>query len=131
MPAGEAGWGWLDGEKVESISEFDSLLNRYETNAIKYKYPIVIELISPSGDSLGIGLGRAESLLVYVPGSLLPPYYSSVGEVQAEGEIVFYHCGEPTEYPRRNAIPVGLARDAVRSFFTEGKLPDFVKWEEV
>jgi hypothetical protein len=89
------------------------------------------ELISPAGDSLALGLGRAVSVLSWVSASQDPPYFASQGDLEAEGTIVFHYYRDWSEFPLWSALPLTAARLATREFFLSGKRPSSVIWREV
>ena len=90
-----------------------------------------MEVISPTGDSLSIGIGSDMSILHFVAASGDPPYYASVGDEDADDVVVFEFRGEFTEYPRRQCIPTDQARQVVREFVDKGTLSRDIRWEEV
>jgi hypothetical protein len=60
-----------------------------------------------------------------------PPYYTTVGDVTAEGHTTFSFEGHDTEIANRYLIPLNLARQVVRSYFLDGSLLPSVEWEEI
>ena len=93
--------------------------------------PFLATVVLGNGDGLAIGLGDDETVLAFVAGTGDPPYYVSRGPRETdEPPLDFLYGGEWSEFPRRNAIPVALAREGMRTFVLEGRLPDFVGWEE-
>jgi hypothetical protein len=122
-------WGESDGEWVTTIEELDRLLDALVLQAADR--PFVVELISPKGDTLSVGLGLKESVLSWVPAGGDPPYFTSEGNLQADGTVVFFYRGDWSEFPRWSAIPVEAAREAVSEFWHTGQRPTSVKWEEV
>jgi hypothetical protein len=122
---------WAERPEVVfgTVEELDRLLDQLQQENIPSPVLVTLELPS-SGDSLSIGLGRAESVLNFVSGSGNPPYWSSVGEHEEDEAVGFNFMGELSEIPLRHLIPLDLARQAVRDFVRTGKLSQKVKWEE-
>jgi hypothetical protein len=121
-------WGENGAADVATVAEMDELLDRLAAQSAER--PIVVELVSPDGATVSIGLGRPVTIVNYVGPSLDPPYFQSVGEASDE-EIVFFYRGEWSEYPPESAVPADVGRQALREFFTTGELPRGVRWEEV
>jgi hypothetical protein len=122
-------WDASPEATVQTIDELDRQLDRLQQDCIAAPVLATVELLS-SGDSLSIGLGRAESVLNFVSGSGDPPYWSSVGERKEDDAVGFNFMGELSEIPLRHLIPIDMARQAVRDFVQSGKLSARVKWEE-
>lgn len=123
---------WSEQERpVESVVGVDLLLDELHLLFRGTEPTLVsIELIG-IGDSLSVGLGCDLSVLNYVRGDQNPPYYTSVGELDADEVISFRFGGELSEYPVKNCIPVDRAREAVKHFCNTGKLMPDIAWEEV
>lgn len=93
-------------------------------------FPHTVRL-SVHGYEVEIGLGLEESFVHIDHDSGMPPHFTTVGDSQAEGEVVFYALGgRPTKIPRRNLIAAALARKAVREFFDTGGRLASVAWEK-
>jgi hypothetical protein len=76
----------------------------------------------------GIGLGRPETIAVFIPeDTLVPPSIHAVGS--AQGTIVFQYGGEWSEFPRSEVIAMETGREAMRHFFSTGELPNAIEWE--
>lgn len=114
---------------IDSKAELDRHLDELAERATAR--PFMAELISPEGDSLAVGLGREQSVMSWVSASQDPPYFASKGDPHAEGTVVFHYRGDWSEFPCWSAVPLSAARQAIRDFFTTGKLPSSVAWEEV
>jgi hypothetical protein len=121
-------WGTSSSIDVASLRELDALLDHLNRQAVFQPFMVVIS--SPRDRSLAIGLGQAQSVLNY-QASADPPYYASLGDAAADGELIFDFGGESTEYGMRHAVPLDLAREAVRCFCKNDDRPDNLKWEAV
>jgi Immunity protein Imm1 len=94
--------------------------------------PLLAEVVRTDGDRLTIGLGRARSLLTYIPEDGDPPYFSVVGEAP-EGEAMNFDCNrESSFYSARNTVPFDVALEVVCRFAESSglPLPEMVVWEE-
>ena len=81
--------------------------------------------------NLAIGVGGPLSVLNFVGSSGDPPYFTSLGDPSATGTMTFVFSGEKSEFPLRNAIPIEMARQAIRMFAVTGERPmTTVQWEE-
>jgi hypothetical protein len=123
----------MESRMITSRVELDDTLNQL-TGRTEEGEPLIVELISPGGASLGIGLGRPESVLAFKSSSE-PPYFQSVGDNSSQTTsndvVVFYYQGQWTEFPAGALVPNESAREAIRIFFETGERPENVKWEEV
>lgn len=117
---------------IRSREQLDDALDEIERHA-RANEPLIVDLISPLGASLRIGLGRQRSVLTFDSGSGMPPYLESSGdETNTNSDsIVFYYGGHWTEFPASALIPKEAAREAMKSFFQTGERPNNVSWEEV
>lgn len=115
---------------VESSDAFNDLITSLEAQAMRSR-PIMIDVIADDGRSLALGLGRDKSVLSLAGSKGLPPYYASVGDENADGNISFDYYGEGTEFRLRNAVPISAARRSAVQFLSEPGLPNAVRWEEV
>ena len=79
---------------------------------------------------LGVGLGRAQTVLTYQE-SADPPYYISLGRPDADGEEWFCYGQERTEYLARNLVPNDVIAPTVKMFVTEPSRPTTVAWEKL
>jgi uncharacterized protein YdeI (YjbR/CyaY-like superfamily) len=113
---------------VRSVRELDQVLDRLTAQA-RATRPFVAQLFSADGASLGMGLGRDSTIMSYIPANLDPPYFHSVGKQDGD-PLVFYFGGDWSEFPRRQALPVSEAREAMRRFFANPSLPGNIEWEE-
>jgi Immunity protein Imm1 len=122
-------WGQDDVAAVDSADAFDDLLARLEARA--RHQPIMIDVIASDGRSLVLGLGRSKTVLSLAGPDGSPPYFVSVGDEDAEGDISFEYHGETTDFRLRYAVPIQVARAAAAQFLSERGLPDAVRWEEI
>ena len=125
----KASWAEEQDVSLSTVSELDRLLGQIHEDHEDSPVLVSIEL-SSSGDSLTIGLGRAESVLNYVSRSGDPHYWSSVGKRQESAATAFNFMGQLSEIPNRHLIPIDIARQAIRDFVQTGKLPRSVEWEQ-
>jgi hypothetical protein len=114
---------------VASCEQVDQLLDRLEAEFAGDKAILVLIEETSTGDTLKVGVGRERTVLDYVPGSLEPPYYVSVGNPGEAGTLTFRYDGEVTEIPAKNGISRALGREAVRHFCRTGRLSESVHWE--
>ena len=114
-----------DGERLDRL--LDELAERHRDA------PIRASLRIGTGATLGIGLGREQTVLDYVgPAPEWPPYYVSVGDELAPDDHVDFHwLGQHTPCSRRDVVPNDLGRDALRRFLERGELSREVRWREV
>jgi len=122
-------WGQNDVAVVDSADAFNELLTRLEAEA--RRRPILIDVIASDGRSLALGLGRNQAVLSLAGPEGSPPYFASVGDEDARGDISFEYHGELTAFRLRNAVPISSACTAARQFLSQPGLPDAVRWEEV
>jgi hypothetical protein len=125
-------WGEQGSSTIGSVEELDELLDRLTIEA-EQREPFIVELTAENGATLSAGLGRAESVVDYVPSSLDPPYFQSVGTKDSNSDetIMFRYQGDWSEFPRRSAVAVNEARNALRQFLRTGTLPSNLDWKEV
>jgi len=130
MPA-RVTWGEAGMIEVESERELREALGRLCELALT-EGPFIAELRLQNGDMLGIGLGRPESVVAYLPGTGMPPYYhaESSGDHRLDQALTFDLAGETTEFPSSQAVPVERAKDALVHFFETGQLAPFLEWVE-
>jgi Immunity protein Imm1 len=134
IPATKIVWSVRDQlheEVAASLEDLDTLMDRLHDEAKASPEPFIATVSPPSGDWLGVGMGREETTLGYVPANGQPPYYRSAGDPDAEGHLVFFLSGHYTEFPRCSAISMQMARRAIRAFARTGELPDTIRWIEV
>jgi hypothetical protein len=112
---------------IESPFEIDNAIRQLDE---RFKNePQLIELISPNGGTLVIGVGGKNSYLNYVEPDGWPAY-SSVGSIQKEGLLTFTMNEYHTEIPARYGISFNEALTAAIEFFKTMKMPECIIWEE-
>jgi len=112
-----------------SCEEVEEFLDRLEKEVLG-QVPVLVQIENESTrDTLKVGVGGPQSVLDYVPGSLDPPYYASLGDIGAQGSLMFRFQGEATEIPAKNAVARDLAREAVRFFCATGKRSPALEWD--
>jgi hypothetical protein len=126
---GTAHWQRHNRAVVDSTDAFDALFTRLEAGSSDH--PIMVDLVASDGRCLVVGLGGDKAVLSLDGLDGAPPYYATVGDVDAEGDITFDYGGEATVIQMRHAVPVQAARAAAAQFLREPGLPDSVRWEEV
>jgi hypothetical protein len=114
--------------EVSTVDELGALVTKAQAEG---REPSILELVIDSGAAMSIGLGREMTVLGFVPGSLDPPYYASLGDLAADGFIEFAYGGQFTEFPLSQAIPLEVGIDALLDFFVTGTLSQAVTWQEV
>jgi Immunity protein Imm1 len=115
--------------EVFSVEELDSIVDR--AHAESRTEPSVLELVLESGDTMSIGIGREITVLSSVASSMDPPYFASLGDASANGFVSFMYGGHVTEFPMSQAIPMSVARAALRDFYVSGGLSDAIEWQQV
>lgn len=94
-------------------------------------YPQFVDLISPSGDCLTIGIGDPYSCVMYSQSSGDPPYLWALGNIDnTEDFIEFDASGTPTPVPLYRCLPFNKVVEIAVYFFGTGSLPQNVKWDE-
>jgi hypothetical protein len=117
--------------QLDSIEEVESSLDGLaQVLTPESALLVTIERVE-DGTALSIGLGRSLSVLNFVGRNGDPPYFTSAGGGDASHSITFLFGGQLSEFPMRNAIPLVLARSAMRIFCATGQLTKDVQWEEV
>ena len=114
---------------VATCEQVEQLLDRLEEGLAGEIAILVLIENESTHDTLKVGVGGSQSVLDYVPGSLEPPYYASLGDSEARGSLIFRFEGEATEIPAKNAVPRDLAREAVRFFCATGQRSPALQWE--
>ena len=118
----------LQATQVADRVALDRILDAIAEQASE---PLIVELVSPNGARLGVGLGPRGGVLSFNDSSD-PPYFVSAGNLgSSTDEVVFYHQGHWTEFPGSALVTIDDARDAARAFIATGKRPENVPWEEI
>lgn len=119
-------WGQNNVAVVDSADAFNDLVTGLEAGA-RY-HPFMIDIIAADGRSLALGVGRDKTVLSLAGAKGSPQYYASVGDENAEGEILFDYFGQRTDFRLRHAVPISAARTAAVQFLSGSGLPDAVRW---
>ncbi len=128
-PICSVGWGQRGEAVVATVAELDRVLDEL-TERHWGEDAVLAEVSLPIGDALSVGLGHERSVLSFVPGTGLPPYFISRGPTEHGDGLAFYYYGQWTHFDERNLISLGIAREAVRQFVRTGNLANSVPWEE-
>jgi hypothetical protein len=128
-PAGGAESPSVERTAVSSTEELERELDRLDRRG-REGDPFIVELVEPSAGTLGIGVGRDESVASFNRADGEPPYYVSAGNGDGDEELVFYYQGTWSGFGPESAVPAVRARAAMASFFATGELPDDIAWTE-
>jgi hypothetical protein len=123
---------WLAEQEpivVEDEAALADLLASAERDATMA--PLIVELRSPSGAAMTIGLGRDVSIATFAASASEPPYFVSSGGEVRDVPLVFFRDGHWSEFDGRAAISVAVAREAAREFLSTGVRPSKIRWSEV
>lgn len=129
-------WAVLDrGKELARITSEDELEFVLRSVPQSATFPnAIVNLSSPSGDTLSIGMSGGLACLNFMDSTGDPPYLTAVGNAALspeDGVQVFRYEGQWTEIPTRNCVPLDTAIRVAREFYRTGELPDFLEWEEV
>jgi hypothetical protein len=91
----------------------------------------MVEVRSPSGAALTIGLGHELSVATFAASASTPPYFVSKGDGGQGSPLVFFRDGHWSEFDSDAAISAAVAREAAISFVSTGERPANVRWSEV
>jgi len=125
-------WGAGANERVEitATDELDRALDELSREAEEGQ-PILVDLGVPERGHLSIGLGRARTVLSFVPWNQEPPYLASRGGSPEGGDLVFFFDGHWTDFPPEASVSLSDGRAAMRIFLSTGELDPRIQWEEV
>ncbi len=124
----------FDNAVVGSMAELDALLDRIDVLRRDEFRAGMAEVVSPKGDILGIALGRAQSVLHWIPvGGEPDDDLTSVGSDDApegtfKAELPESAATAIVQFPSSALIPMEYAQGAVKQFFETGTLPDGIHW---
>lgn len=123
---------WAEDKTRETltIQELDALLAELARGRAGQR-GMLVNIESPNGDVLTVGVGGDVSVVSYMRQNGKPPYVTTVGDPEAEGIVVFDYLGQWTEIPKRNTITFERAREILRRFLWDGTLDPNVEWEEL
>lgn len=116
--------------ELSSSEDFDHAIDRLSAR-FTADQPAIVALYA-HGHQVILGLGLAESFVQIQEWDdpHFGPALISVGDASATGAVTFYLLGsQHTEIPRRNMIPVSIARRLAKGFLETGKLPNDARWE--
>lgn len=119
-------------ESVEPIHISNEEKLRKELKRFKGNDPgKLIDLNSPSGDYLTLGIGASGGCVMFTPASLEPPYLVACGPSDDyETSVEFLRGDTPTPIPLAYVLSVEEVIDIAVYFFLNGSLPKTVEWEE-
>jgi hypothetical protein len=116
----------MDGrEPIASANDLRAALEHLS----KRRPPHAVVLISPTGKTLVVGVGRKRSVLLFQASSD-PPYFHSVGDRLRRGAILFDYADQETEFAQAAAVPIEAAFRAAAEFFATDERPESLEWEE-
>ena len=120
---------WRDSEPhaVSSLEQLNRLLDEVQTTHDEAN-PVLVQVRSPTGEILMIGIGGELCVLDHIAAGGWPARHS-VGNPDAEGSIPYRMGSYDSEIPKTDAIPRDLARKAVEHFYHSGQLLEDVTWE--
>ena len=82
-----------------------------------------------SGEAQIVGLGHERSVLTYMPGSLEPPYFTTVGDLRSDERISFMFGNQWSGFSLAQTVSRAAALDALRHFCETGERSDAVDWD--
>ncbi len=122
----------FENTTVSNAAELDTLLDRIDVLRREEFRPGMAEVVSPNGNILGVGLGRSESVLHWIPaGGELGDDLTGVGAEDSPEKWFTVEAPETepnVQFPYSASIPMADARTAVKQFFETGALPDGIRW---
>jgi len=118
---------WDSGQSAEfaTLEEMDRCINDLE-NQFDCE-PIIAIVGGPNETSVYFGVGGALSFI----SACDPPYKTTVGNPDAEGDRDYYHQGHHSSIANRNLVPREFARKALHEFCLTGQFANWQAWEEV
>lgn len=94
--------------------------------------PGLVDLVSPVGDCLMIGVGGEHACVMFTQASGNPPYLMARGPSNDyDSHIEFTRGGTPTPIPLAYVLPFSTMVDIAVYFFFNESLPATIEWEEV
>ncbi len=119
---------WKDDEPHEAptVDELNRMLDQVAADHDEMS-PVLVQLQSPTGEVLMVGIGGRLSVLDHIAASGWPAQHS-VGD--PTDQTIDYRMGSyDSDMPRAYAIPYIVAREAVEYSYRTGQLLEDVIWE--
>jgi hypothetical protein len=118
----------------DSAEELDSILERLHREHLR-KRPISVVVsqagrVYGDGDEIGLGLGLDPTFILINVAPCDGEYYISAGDPAAKGDVIFYGAREHIVVERRNFVPWGSVRQAVREFVDDGLRSRLFRWND-
>ena len=115
-------------EEIPILNEQDI---RRALKRFQQEDPRVVDLISPTGDCLAIGVSSSLGCVMFMRASGDPPYLWALGDSDdRENDIEFDVGGTPTPVPLYRCLPFERVVEIVVYYFLNGELPRDVEWDE-
>lgn len=93
--------------------------------------PGFVDLCSPAGDCLSIGVGGPLACLMFIRASGDPPYLWALGNSDdREHTIEFSRGGTPTPISLYRCLPFENALEIAVYYFQHERLPESVQWDK-
>jgi hypothetical protein len=121
-------------QSIREVASLDEVATTIDDLHLRFKdaLPTLVSVErEPGGPSLSIGLGLDDCVLNYMGPEGDPPYYTSVGQGQADQDISFQFGGTWSEFPSHHALPFSVGRMVLLEFCATGERSDRIEWEEV
>jgi hypothetical protein len=112
------------------VTSIGSLRDRL--NEVAQQEPRIIDMVSPTGNRLQLGLGSAFGCAQLIRENNMPPYLCAIAERSiAKGDVEFLLGGTPTPVPPERCLPVEQAMRIAEYFFTNDAADPTTRWVEV
>jgi hypothetical protein len=92
--------------------------------------PVLVTFNVPGRGSLSVGAGKAQTVMCF-QASADPPYWTSVGDEEADGVDHWFYGGSYSEFPGRSLIPKFMVDLAIAEFIETLDRPSSINWEEL
>ncbi len=116
---------------VRAVSLLSEQGIRRTLNQLRLQEPQFVDLISPTGDCLSIGVGGPLGCVMFARASGDPPYLWALGTSKdQEKDLEFDAGGTPTPVPIRRCLPFASVLEIVIHYFLSSELPQNVEWDE-
>jgi len=110
---------------ISSEEQLQTVLQSFQQHE-----PGFIDLVSPSADTLSLGVGGPLACAMFIGASGDPPYLWALGSSPEDTDIEFARGGTPTPVPLNRCLPFANVVEIAAAFFRDGKLPDNIDWDE-